>query len=89
MLSIFRQVSVSVVLSTLATAGAQTAVALVGYLIAGIPLLPLVLFATFVCAFVPAIARPGIAISTGVIDRALGSGRHGIFLIVWGLVAWD
>jgi predicted PurR-regulated permease PerM len=86
LLGSFRGVSVGVFLSTLATAGAQVLVALVGYLIADVPLLPLVLAATFVLAFVPAIGGAMVTVGAGVFLWASGDTGMGIFLVIWGCV---
>lgn len=86
LLSSFRGVSVGVFLSTLATAGAQALAALVGYLIAGVPLLPLVFAATFVLAFVPAVGGATVTVGAGLVLWASGETGKGIFLVIWGVV---
>lgn len=87
LLSSFRAVAVGVFLSTLATAGAQTLVALIGYLIVGLPALPLVLAATLIFSFVPAIGGSSVATLAGIFIWTSGRTGAGIFLTIWGLLA--
>lgn len=86
LLTSFRGVSVGVIYSALATAGAQTAVALVGYLIAGVPFLSLVVAATFVLAFVPAVGGAGVCTATGIVVWLSGDTWQGVFLTLWGVL---
>ncbi|HET8931925.1 MAG TPA: AI-2E family transporter [Polyangiales bacterium] len=83
----FKSVSVSVIVSSLATGVIQTAVALVGYLIAGVPKPWLFAVVTFFMSFVPAIGAGGTSFVATVV--LLGSGKIGmaIFLGIWGTVA--
>jgi predicted PurR-regulated permease PerM len=85
MLSLFREVAVGVFLSTVATALAQTLTALIGYLIAGVPGLPLLLFATFVLSFIPAVGGGGTVAVVGVGLCLSGRPGMGVFLIVYGI----
>lgn len=85
MLGLFREVAVGVFLSTVATAAAQTLTALVGYLIAGLPGIPLLLFATFVLSFVPAVGGGGTVITVGIAVCVTGRPAMGTFLILWGV----
>lgn len=81
----FRNVSVSVLMSTLATAGVQAAAALVGYLIAGVPV-PLFFAAiTFLLALIPAVGAAVVCLAAA--GLLLLNGRMGwaIFLAVWGV----
>lgn len=87
MLAHARAISLGILLSMLATAAAQTVVALIGYLIAGMPSLLLVTGATFVLAFVPAIGGAAVAAAAGVFLWLTGETGAGIFLFVWAIVA--
>jgi predicted PurR-regulated permease PerM len=82
----FREVSVGVFVSTLATSAIQTLVAFVGYLIAGLPAKTLVLFATFVLSFVPAIGAAGVTIAAGLVFWMSGDTGGGFFLVLWGVL---
>jgi predicted PurR-regulated permease PerM len=84
MLSMFREVAVGVFLSTVATAAAQTIAALIGYLIAGVPGLPVLLFATFVISFVPAVGGGGTVAAVGLGLCLSGRVGMGLFLIAYG-----
>ena len=86
MLERLRRVTAAVFSSTILTALLQTLVALVGYLIADIPAKTLVLFATLVFAFIPAIGAATITTGAGILLWMSGSVGMGIFLTAWGLV---
>lgn len=83
----FKSVSVSVIVSSLATGVIQTAVALIGYLIAGVPKPWFFAVVTFFMSFVPAIGAGGTSFVATLI--LLGTGKIGwaIFLGIWGTVA--
>ncbi len=85
LLTTFRGVAVGVFLSTIATAAAQTVAALVGYLIAGLPGIPLLLLVTFVLSFVPAVGGGGTVAAAGLVLCMSGRVGMGLFLVVWGL----
>ncbi len=80
----FRQTSVSVLLATLGTAAIQTAVALVGYLIARAPNPLFLVLVTFVLALVPAVGGTGVVIVVGLLLLATGHTLAGAFLAIWG-----
>ena len=82
----FRRVAVSVLVSSLATAGVQSAVALGGYLMAGVPHPFFFALVTFFTAFIPALggAAPGIALS--VLLFLTSRPAAATFLLVWALV---
>jgi predicted PurR-regulated permease PerM len=82
----FRQTSVSVLLATLATAGIQTATALVGYLIARAPNPLFLSVVTFVVALIPSIGGAIVVVATGLLLLANGHTLAGSFLALWGLV---
>ena len=83
----FRSVTVSVIVSSLATGVIQTAVALIGYLIAGVPKPWFFAVVTFFMSFVPAIGAGGTSFVATVILLAMGKIGMAIFLGIWGTVA--
>jgi predicted PurR-regulated permease PerM len=83
----FRATSVSVLVATLATAGIQTAAALVGYLVFRAPNVVFLTLATFVVALIPAVGGASMVVVAGIIQLATGHEISGGLLIVWGLVA--
>jgi predicted PurR-regulated permease PerM len=85
MLASFREVAVGVLLSALVTAVVQTAAAAIGYLIAGVPAVALVLLITFVCSFIPSIGGAVVTVGTGALLWMSGRPGMGMFLIAWGL----
>ena len=86
LLSEFRQVSVAVLFSSVATAFIQSLVALVGYLLARVPEPLFFGFVTFVCAFVPAIGAGSVGVVLALLVYATGHPRAALFLVVWGAV---
>ncbi len=86
LLASLRQVSVAVFSSTIITAALQTVVAALGYVIAGLPSLALLLAATFLCSFIPAVGAAGVAIVAGIFLLLGGDTGYGIFLVGWGLL---
>ncbi len=82
-----RQVSSSVLIATVVTAFAQTAVAGIGYWIAGTPAVLLVLGLTLICAFIPVIGAGTVVALAGLFELAAGGAGMGIFLILWGVAA--
>jgi len=83
----FRQTSVSVLVSSIATAGIQTAVAIVGYLIARAPNIPFLALATFVLALIPAVGGAVMVVGVALLLLATGHPVAGVFLGIWGVVA--
>ncbi len=86
LLTEFRKVSVSVMVSTIATSGVQALAALVGYLIAGVPYPAFFAVVTFFIAFIPAIGAAGVCLFAAVLLLALGKTWMALFLAVWGMV---
>lgn len=84
LLAEFHQTSVSVLFATLATAGLQTAAALVGYLVFGAPRVAFLTAATFVIALVPAAGATVMVVLAGVIQIAAGHPISGALLVGWG-----
>jgi predicted PurR-regulated permease PerM len=85
----FRRVTVAVLASTLATAGAQAAMALLGYVIAGVPNAVFFGFVTFLVALVPIGLATLLVVALAVLKIATGHLVAGIFLAAWavGVVA--
>ncbi|PYQ02777.1 MAG: hypothetical protein DMF82_15080 [Acidobacteria bacterium] len=83
----FRKVTVTVLVSTVATAGIQALVALVGYLIAGVPHALFFTFVTFVMAFVPAVGAGGAGLAAAALVFFRGHAGRAAFLAAWALVA--
>lgn len=82
----FRQVTVSVLLSTIATAGVQTVLALVGYLVAGVPNAVFFAFVTFVLGLVPMVGASVVVVAMGVLQYVTGHAVAGIGLVLYGLL---
>ncbi len=87
LMSEFRKVTVTVLVSTVATAGIQAMVALVGYLIAGVPHALFFTFVTFVMAFVPAVGAGGAGLAAAAIVFFRGHAGRAAFLAAWALLA--
>jgi predicted PurR-regulated permease PerM len=81
-----RRVSSSVIFSSLVTASIQSAAALAGYLIAGVPHPTFVTGLTFVVAFIPAIGAGTVALVVAGFMWAVGRPYAALFLAVWALV---
>lgn len=79
----FRKVSTSVLVSSLVTAGVQTLVALVGYLIARLPQTFFFSIVTFFIAFIPAVGAGGACLAAALLLLALGKPWAALFLAVW------
>ncbi len=76
----FRRVTVTVLVSTIATAGVQSALALVGYLIAGVPNAVFFAFTTFFLALVPFVGATVVVLALAILKLATGQLGHGLFL---------
>jgi len=87
LLSEFRKVTVTVLVSTVATAGIQALVAFVGYLIAGVPHALFFTFVTFVMAFVPAVGAGGAGLVAAALVFFRGHAGRAAFLAAWALLA--
>jgi predicted PurR-regulated permease PerM len=83
----FRQVSVSVIVSSLATGLVQTVAALLGYLIAGVPHPWFFAVLTFFMSFIPAIGAGGVCVVAALFLLAQGKLGMAIFLAAWGILA--
>jgi predicted PurR-regulated permease PerM len=82
----FRKTSYAVVLSTVITAAVQTVMALIGYLVAGLPHALFVAGVTFFVAFIPAIGAGGTALAAAVLLFLQGHKYSGLFLAAWALL---
>ncbi len=85
LLTEFRTVSRSVLRSTVLTAAAQSTVATIGYLIAGVPQVIFFGFLTFFGAFIPSVGTGVVAVPIAIVLLLLGHTWQGIFLLVWAL----
>jgi predicted PurR-regulated permease PerM len=86
LLSDFRTVSVTVLVSSVATAAVQAAVALVGYLIAGLPQAFFFAFVTFVVGLVPAVGGGAVGLFAALIMLLQGKTGWALFLVVWAIL---
>ena len=85
LLTQFRKVSFSVIVSTLISAGVQALTALLGYSIAGVPHPAFFTAITFPAAFIPAIGAGVLCLFVAALMYATGHGPTALFLAVWGL----
>ncbi|MGA8891173.1 MAG: AI-2E family transporter [Anaeromyxobacteraceae bacterium] len=86
-LGYLRAVTTSVVVSTLATSGLQAVVALVGYLVAGVPSAFFFALLTFFTAFIPAVGTMLVWLPLAALKLVTGHVAAGIFLVAWGILA--
>jgi predicted PurR-regulated permease PerM len=85
LLSEFKRVSYSVLVSTVITAGVQAAAALLGYFIARVPHPIFFAGVTFFAAFIPAVGAGAVCLVAAVLIYATGHPYLALFLAVWGL----
>jgi len=81
----FRLVTVTVLVSTIATGGVQSLLALVGYLIARVPNPLFFGIVTFVLSLVPALGATIVVIAVAVVMFATGHTGAGLFLAAYGV----
>jgi predicted PurR-regulated permease PerM len=81
-----RAVTLAVFASTVLAAVIQTGIAAVGYLIAGTPMLLMLMLFTFIGAFTPVVGAATIVVLAGALTLASGDSTWGIYLILWGLL---
>lgn len=81
----FRKVSVSVLASTIATAGVQASAALVGYLVTSLPHPFFFATVTFFTAFIPAVGAGGMCLVGALWLYLQGKTWTAIFLATWGV----
>ncbi|MDP2273472.1 MAG: AI-2E family transporter [Archangium sp.] len=82
-----RQMSSSVIKSTLITSAAQATVALVGYLIARVPYPVFFTALTFFIAFIPAIGAGSVCLAAAAVLLVTGHPYMALFLAIWALSA--
>ena len=81
-----RTVTTSVVVSTLATSGVQAALALLGYLIAGVPSALFFALLTFFTSFIPAVGTMLVWLPLAALRFGAGHTVSGVFLVAWGML---
>jgi len=86
LLTEFRRVTRSVLVSTLATAGVQALAALVGYLITGVPIPVFFAAITFFFALIPAIGAAVVCVAAALLLLATGHPVAAIVLASWGIL---
>jgi predicted PurR-regulated permease PerM len=86
LLTEFKKVSYSVILSTVVTSGVQAVAALVGYLIAHVPHALFFAGLTFFIAFIPAIGAASVCLLAALLLFATGHPYASLFLVLWGLL---
>jgi predicted PurR-regulated permease PerM len=82
----FRKVTGAVLISSLATAGVQSAAALLGYLVTGVPHPVFFTTVTFFVSFIPAIGAGGMCLAAALILIAMGKTWMALFLAIWGVL---
>jgi predicted PurR-regulated permease PerM len=81
----FRRVSVAVIVSSLATAGIQATMALVGYVIAGVPNPLFFAVVTFIVGLIPAVGAGAVALAAAALLFVTGHSGWALFLAVWAI----
>ncbi|WP_223643220.1 AI-2E family transporter [Corallococcus sp. EGB] len=82
----FKSTSVSVLVSTVATAGVQAAAALIGFLIVGVPAPLFFTGLTFFFALIPAIGAAVVVVFAAGLMFLSGHPWAALFLVIWGVV---
>jgi predicted PurR-regulated permease PerM len=86
LLTEFRRVTRSVLVSTFATAGVQAVAALAGYLITGVPVPVFFAAITFFFALIPAIGAAAVCVAAALLLLATGHPVAALILAIWGIV---
>ena len=81
----FRRVTVAVIVSSVATAAIQSAVALIGYLIAGVPSPLFFWIVTFVVGLIPAVGAGAVVLVAAALLFLSGHAGWALFLAIWGI----
>ncbi len=81
----FRNVSAAILLSSLGTAGVQSAAALAGYLATGVPQPLFFTFVTFVVAFIPAVGASAVVLAAALLLFFTGHSAPALYLALWGI----
>ncbi|HTP53203.1 MAG TPA: AI-2E family transporter [Anaeromyxobacteraceae bacterium] len=84
LLGYLRRVTVSVLVSTLATSGVQAALAFVGYLVAGVPYAVFFGVATFFASLIPVVGTALVWVPLALLRLSNGHLAAAAFLAVWG-----
>jgi predicted PurR-regulated permease PerM len=79
-----RRVTVTVLVSTVATGGVQTLIAFIGYLIARVPNPIFFALVTFLLALVPFVGATAVVITIAIVKILTGHTAAGIFLAAYG-----
>ena len=87
LLSDFRKVSVTVIVSSAATAAIQALVALVGYVLARLPHPFFFAAVTFVVGLVPAVGAGAVALVAAAVLFLSGHTKAALFLALWAVIA--
>ena len=82
----FRGVAVAVLVSSIATAGVQAVAALIGYLIARVPVPFFFAAVTFFVALIPAVGAAAVVMVAALLLLMTGHPWAALFLAVWGVV---
>src|SRR5262249_45250060 len=86
LLTEFRVVTKSVLVSSILTAGVQAVAAFVGYLIARVPVPVFFAAVTFFFALIPAVGGAVVCIAAALLLLATGHPGAAIFLALWGVI---
>jgi predicted PurR-regulated permease PerM len=86
LLNDFRTVSEAVLISSLATAGVQTAVALAGFLLTGVPQPVFFAVVTFIVAFVPMLGAASVSVALAGMLYLTGHPTQALVLALWAVV---
>jgi predicted PurR-regulated permease PerM len=81
----FRRVSVAVIVSSVATAGIQAVMALVGYLIARVPNPIFFAIVTFIVGLIPAAGAAAVVLTAAALLFLSGHPGWALFLAIWGV----
>jgi predicted PurR-regulated permease PerM len=82
----FRNVSVAVLLSSLATAGVQALAAFAGFLLADAPQPVFFTLVTFIVAFVPALGATSVVLVAALLLFFTGHSQAALFLALWAVL---
>jgi predicted PurR-regulated permease PerM len=82
----FRHVVIAVLVSSVATAGVQSVVALIGYLIARVPVPFFFAAVTFFVALIPAVGAAVVCLAAALLLLITGHPWAALFLAIWGVV---
>lgn len=85
LLAEFRKVSYSLVVSTVLTAGIQSVVALLGYIVARVPHPIFFGAVTFMAALIPAVGASFVCVAAAALLLVSGHPYAALFLAIWGL----